>query len=273
MRRAKTRRRGQWLLFDPAADAEDQRAETVAIGMPGAWESGEIGICYRPVVRLADDTIAGVEGVLRWERPDLEVVPHERCVELAEPTGLILPLGEWLLRVATRQGEWWRQRVGFELPMVVGLTPHQISDAALVTRVARVLDDTGLPPEQLQLAVPVSALEIDGAVETLHGLGKLGVQPMLDDFGLGPDDLRIADELRVRTVRVARRLVEWQSRAHATFLAELVPLVGTTGATILVDGIDTAEQAAWWRDAGADLATGSYAGIAGSAGDLVGKLG
>ena len=273
LRRAKNRRRGQWQLFDPAIDVEEQREELVAVGMPGAWESGEIGVCYRPVVRLADETIAGVEGVLRWERPELGVVEHDRCVELAEPTGLILPLGEWLLRVATRQCEWWRQRVGFGLPVVVGLTAHQVSDAALVARVARVLDDTGLPPEQVQLGVPVSALQVDGAVETLHALGKLGVQSMLDDFGLGPDDLRIADELRVRTVRVARRLVEWQTRSHSTFLADLVPLIGATGATIVVDGIDTAEQAAWWRDAGADLATGAYLGIAGAAGDLVDRLG
>lgn len=273
LRRAKNQRRGQWQLFDPAADADEQREQGVAVGMPGAWESGEISVCYRPVMRLADETIAGVEGVLRWERPDLDVLAHNRCLELAEPTGLILPLGEWLLRIATRQGQWWRQRVGFGLPVMVGLTAHQVSDAALVSRVARVLDDTGLPPEQVQLGVPVGALQVDGAVETLHALGKLGVQAMLDDFGLGPDDLRIADELRVRSVRVARRLVEWQTRSHSTFLAELVPLIGATGATIVVDGIDTAEQAAWWRDAGADLGTGSYPGIAGAAGDLVDRLG
>lgn len=272
LRRAKNQRRGQWQLFDPAADAEEQRAQAVAVGMPGAWESGEIGVRYRPVVRLADETIAGVEGLLSWERPGGEVVPHDRCAELAEPTGLILPLGEWLLRVATRQGEWWRQRVGFGLPLVVGLTAHQVSDAAMVARVARVLDDTGLPPEQVQLGVPVGALGVEGAVQTLHALAKLGVQPMLDDFGLGPDDLRIADELRVRTVRVARRLVEWQTRSHSTFLADLVPLIGATGAMIVVDGIDTPEQAAWWRDAGADLATGAYLGVTGEAGDLVERL-
>ncbi len=135
LRRARQLRRGQWQLFDAAADAEEQREQVVAVGMPGAWEGGEIGVCYRPVVRLADETIAAVEGVLRWERPDLEVLPHDRCVELAEPTGLILPLGEWLLRVATRQGQWWRQRIGFGLPLLVGLTAHQVSDAALVTRV------------------------------------------------------------------------------------------------------------------------------------------
>ncbi|WP_328612593.1 diguanylate cyclase [Amycolatopsis sp. NBC_00355] len=268
LRRAKARRRGQWKMFDPVADAADRRAQGLAVGMAGAWENGEIEVRYRPMVRLADGELAGVEARLHWDRPS-EPLAHERCAELAEATGLVLPLGDWALRTASRQGEWWHQRLDFGLPVVAGLTEHQVTDEALGTRVTGLLADSGLPPEQLMIGVPVGALGTSGVVENLTALTGLGVRVLLDEFGMGPDDLRAIEDLPVGVVRVARRLAEWQAWTDSTFLGELVPLVRQVGATLVVDGIDTAGQADWWRDAGADLATGDYFGAADTAGAVV----
>jgi diguanylate cyclase (GGDEF)-like protein/PAS domain S-box-containing protein len=261
LRRAKVRRRGQWKMFDPAADAEDRRAQALAVGMAGAWENGEIAVRYRPVARLADGGLAGVEARLHWDRPG-EPLAHERCAELAEATGLVLSLGDWALRAAGRQGQWWHQRLDFGLPLVAGLTGHQVSDEALGTRVTRLLADTGLPPRQLLLGIPVGVLPVAGAVENLKVLTGLGVRVLLDEFGMGADDLRALEALPVGVVRVSRRLAEWQARSDSSFLGALVPLVRKAGATLIVDGVDTAEQADWWRDAGADQATGDHFGPA-----------
>ncbi|WP_328644888.1 diguanylate cyclase [Amycolatopsis sp. NBC_00348] len=269
LRRAKARRRGQWKMFDPVADAADRRAQGLAVGMAGAWENGEIEVRYRPMVRLADGGLAGVEARLQWDRPGRPPLAHERCAALAEATGLVLPLGDWALRTASRQGEWWHQRLDFGLPVVAGLTEHQVTDEALGTRVTGLLADSGLPPEQLMIGVPVGAVATSGVVENLTALAGLGVRVLLDEFGMGPDDLRAVEDLPVGVVRVARRLAEWQAWTESTFLGELVPLVRQVGATLVVDGIDTAGQADWWRDAGAELATGDYFGTASAPGAVV----
>ncbi|WP_246290875.1 diguanylate cyclase domain-containing protein, partial [Lentzea indica] len=104
LRRAKVRRRGQWEVFHAEQDAEERRDHAVAVKMPGAWENGEITVRYRPIVRLADGQVGGVEAALHWDRPGFEALDHDRCAGLAEATGLILPLGEWLLRVAGGSG-------------------------------------------------------------------------------------------------------------------------------------------------------------------------
>ncbi|WIY05655.1 EAL domain-containing protein [Amycolatopsis mongoliensis] len=272
LRRAKVRRRGQWKMFDREADAADRRTQALAVGMAGGWENGEIGVRYRPLARLADGGVAGFEARLHWDRPDERPLAHERCAELADSTGLVLPLGDWLLRAAGRQGTWWRQRAGSRLPVVAGLTGHQMSDEALGTRVTRMLADTGLPPEQLMLGVPVGALPVPGVLENVTALADRGVRVMLDEFGLGPDDLRAVEDLPVDIVRVDRRLAEWQAWSDSTFLGALVPLVRQAGATLVVDGIHTEDQAGWWSKAGAELGTGDYFGAARPPGELAGTF-
>jgi diguanylate cyclase (GGDEF)-like protein/PAS domain S-box-containing protein len=272
LRRAKVHRRGQWKVFDRDADARDRRTQALAVGMAGAWENGRIDVRYRPLARLADGEAAGFEARLHWDRPDERPLAHESCAELAESTGLVLPLGDWLLRAAGRQGEWWRQRAGSRLPVVAGLTGHQMADDALGTRVTRMLADTGLPPDQLMLGVPVGALPVSGVVENMTALAGLGVRVMLDEFGLGPDDLRAVEALPVDIVRVDRRLAEWQACSDSTFLGALVPLVRQVGATLVVDGIHTEDQASWWGTAGAELGTGDYFGAARPPGELAGSF-
>jgi diguanylate cyclase (GGDEF)-like protein len=258
LRRAKSKGRGQWELFDPNEDPADRATQALAVAMPGAWEQGELTVRYRPVVRLADGGVAGVEAVLHWERPEAPV-PHERCVELADKTGLILPLGEWLLGIAGGQVRWW-QRNGLASPLTVALTAHQARDADLVSRVVQVLDRTRLQADRLVVSVPVDVTRVPEAADNLGVLAEMGVRTALDDFGLGPDDLAAAQDHSVHAIRVAKRLVDHQTRTRADYVAALVPALRATGAVIVVNDISTAEQATWWREAGADLATGPYFG-------------
>jgi diguanylate cyclase (GGDEF)-like protein/PAS domain S-box-containing protein len=258
LRRAKSKGRGQWELFDPNEDSADRAAQALAVTMPGAWEQGDITVRYRPVVRLADGGVAGVEAVLHWAGP-AGPVPHERCVELAERTGLILPLGGWLLGSACDQARWW-QRNGATSPLTVALTAHQARDADLVSRVVQVLDRARLQASKLVLSVPVDVVRVPEVADNLGVLTEMGVRTALDDFGLGPDDLAAAQDHSVHAIRVAGRLVDHQTRTRADYVVALVPALRDIGAVIVVDGISTAEQATWWREAGADLATGPHFG-------------
>lgn len=258
LRRAKAKGRGQWELFDAAQDQADRAVQGLAVDMPGAWEQGEISARYRPVIRLADARVAGVEPVLHWARPN-DPVPHEQCVALAEATGLALPLGEWLLTTAGGQVRWW-QRSGFGGPLTMVLTAHQARDADLVSKVVQALNVTALRADRLVVAVPVGVVGVPEVAENVSVLAEMGVRTALDDFGLGPDDLAAVQDHPVRSVRVARRLVERQSREQSDHVAALMPAVRETGVVIAVDGIRTAAEAAWWHDAGADLATGPHFG-------------
>ncbi|MGW5053622.1 putative bifunctional diguanylate cyclase/phosphodiesterase [Actinokineospora sp. NPDC004072] len=261
LRRAKARRCGQWELFDPNQDRADRTGIALAVDLPGAWEQGEIAVAYRPVVRLADRAVVGVSGVLRWDRAEGPVA-HERCVALAERTGLILPLGEWLVATAAGQVQWW-QRTTPELDLSVALTAHQAFDADLVSRVVRVLESTGLPPDRLTVGMPVDVVSAPEVAENLGVLAEMGVRTALSDFGLGPDDLAAAHDLGVRAVRVAARLADLRSRTKADYVGyvgALLPALRDTGVVVGVDGITTAEQARWWQEAGADVGTGPFFG-------------
>jgi EAL domain-containing protein (putative c-di-GMP-specific phosphodiesterase class I) len=139
-----------------------------------------------------------------------------------------------------------------------------VADRNLLRRVTGVLDEIGLDPRRLRLGVPASALP--EASDVILALKNLGVQTMLDDFTFGPDDLRAVGEFSIGSVRVAGRLLEWQS-------ATLVGLVQRVGVSVVVDGVSTASQAAWWRDAGAELATGDHFGAACPPEDVIARLG
>ncbi|KJK42220.1 histidine kinase [Lentzea aerocolonigenes] len=268
LRRAKVRRRGQWEVFHPAQDVLDRRDHAVAVAMPAAWENGEITVRYRPIVQLANGEVSGVEAALHWDRPDAEVLDHDECAELAESTGLILPLGEWLLRVGAGQSAWWRQRGQFDRSLVVRLTAHQATDADLVSRVVGVLDETGLTVEQLAVSMPASVLLVTDAADNLGTLADMGVHMGLDDFGLGPLDPAAVSDLPVRSVRVARSLVDRRS----PYVTALLPLLSGSGVTVAVDGIRSAEQASWWLAAGADFATGEHFGAAGTPTEFLKRL-
>ncbi|MGI5502783.1 putative bifunctional diguanylate cyclase/phosphodiesterase [Lentzea sp. CA-135723] len=265
LRRAKKGRRGQWELFHAGQDAEERRDDALAVAMPAAWEDGEITVRYRPIVRLASGEVAGVEAELFWDLPS-GPLDHDRCAGLAEQTGLILPLGGWLLKVAGGQAAWWRQRGQFDLPLAVRLTAHQASDADLVSRVVQVLDELGVPSEMLMVSVPGNVLVLPDAVDNLAVLTRMNVLTAIDDFGMGPLDFGLlASDVPVRAVRIARELVA----SRSPYVAALLPLLRERGVRVAVEGIDDAEQAAWWLAAGADFATGDEFGVALDAGEFL----
>ncbi|MGW4211973.1 putative bifunctional diguanylate cyclase/phosphodiesterase [Lentzea sp. NPDC004789] len=261
LRQAKRNRRGQWQLFHTNQDAAERRDAALAVVMPGAWEQGDIGVRYQPVRVLATGDLAGVEAVLHWDLSD-------RPAELADASGIILPMGEWLMRIAAGQSQWWRQRGELDQQFGVRLTHHQATDADLASRVAKVLHDTDMPHGRLTISMPVGVLEVAEALDNMTTLADMGVRITLDDFGLGPRDLAWLSELPVVSVLVPPDL----ARRLDPRSAALIPAVHEHGVRICVNGIDTEAQAKWWNDAGADLAIGACFGGPLDAGEFLKNL-
>lgn len=257
--RAKRNGRTQWAMFDPFEDTRDREGFGLAASLPGAWETGQLSVVRRPLVRLDSERVVGVDALLAWDHPEQGRLPHDRCAELVEQTGIVTPLGNWLLRTACQHSG------SDDLPLHVGLTPNQSSDPDLISQVLGVLDDTGLAPGRLWLGLPASALATAGeAADNLRMLAAAGVESEIQEFSTTSGDLAHLEDLPVRAVRIARWMVRRQAEHDdqdslvALALKEVLAIVHQAGATVVVDGIDTAEQAAWWRRAGADVAQGDF---------------
>ncbi|MGO4428232.1 EAL domain-containing protein, partial [Streptomyces sp. MCAF7] len=180
-------------------------------GLPAALERGEFFIEYQPLVRLADGTVRGAEALVRWLHPKHGVLGPDQFIPLAEDTGLIVPLGRWVLEQAARQARDWQDAdtgagAGEQLRVNVNLSPCQLSHPSLVSDTVAVLEDAGLCPSALCLEVTENDLiDVDeDALRPLRQLADLGVDIAIDDFGTGYSNLSYLRRLPVSTLKLDR---------------------------------------------------------------------
>ncbi|MGH4023703.1 MAG: putative bifunctional diguanylate cyclase/phosphodiesterase [Pseudonocardiaceae bacterium] len=279
LRRLRGKGKRQWALFDADADAAERADLPLAAALPGALESGELQVAYQPVVTLDDGRLVGVEAVLNWPHAQHGVLSHERCIQVAERTGVVYALGEWVLQVAARQAACWqRERTGQVPPVVVNLTMSQAQDPDLVAKVRATLDETGLGPAGLELRMPVAAIRGtsglpvgeggEEAEDNLRVLAELGVRAGLHDFGGGIGALRCLADLPVNVVRVAepvsQQVADDPSRILSQSVHSLVHIVRAAGINVIAYPVDSNEQAACWRWVGANWAVGAACGSPGA---------
>ena len=265
----------QWAIFDADSDTADRAELRLAAGMPGALETGELQVQYRPIAALADGRLAGIEALLTWHHPQLGALSHDRCMQLAERTGVVHAVGHYLLTTAADQTRSWQQQTAARLPpTVINLTHSQAQDLNLVARVKSVLHQTGLRPTALELGMPTSTIHpvhtapvvVTGrhAADNISALANLGVHTALHDFGGDIRELACLTELQVHAVRItpslAQRVADNPSAITTQALRALVPTLRAAGITVIATMVDTKKLAMWWRDIGANYAVGALFG-------------
>ncbi len=272
LHRAKRIGRGQWDRYDPEYDARQRERYQLAAEIPGAWENGEVDVYYQPVCRLDEGRIVALQAVLRWDRANGTVVGHSECLALAEQTGLVVSLGRWIVEQACRvhlDVVRRRQERQQSVPLMrVDLTAQLSQDPDLVGAVRGALSATDLPAEHLQVGVPLAALAggRGDVVDNVGTVADLGTEVVLIGALAGPGYLTYLEDLSVRAVELAPEIVARIARRPgddsvvARAARETIPLVHSTGATVIVPGVDTPEQAQWWRSVGADAACGAHFG-------------
>lgn len=269
LRRAKHTGRGQWDLYDPEHDARQRARSQLAAEIPGAWECGEIDVQYQPVCRLDSGQIVALQALLRWDRADGTVLGHSECLALAERTGLVVSIGGWIVEKAcSAQIQVLHSRADRAPLMRADLTAQLSQDPDLVGVVRGALSATGLRAEQLRVGVPLAALARGrgDVVDNVGVLADLGVEVVLLGAATGPGYMAYLEDLPVGAVEIATELVARIARRPgddsvvARAVRDGIPLVHSVGATVIVPGVDTPEQAQWWRDAGADAAWGAHFG-------------
>ena len=222
----------------------------------GAIARNELLLHYQPQVDVRGGGITGVEALLRWNDPERGLVPPMHFIPLAEDTGLILAIGEWVLREACGQAKRWLDAGYGPLTMAVNLSPRQFRQKNLVQMVAAILAETGLPAECLELEITESSMmhRAEEAVVGLRALHALGVQISLDDFGTGYSSLAYLHRFPVHTLKVDQSFVRdiKSDRDDAAIVSTVITLARQMGLRALAEGVETEAQLAFLRARGCD---------------------
>jgi len=227
-----------------------------------AIERNELSLHYQPKLELATNRLSGVEALLRWNSAELGAVTPARFIPLAEETGLIIPIGKWVLRTACAQLMAW-QRAGLPTVRVaVNLSPRQLSDPNLVADVRAALAETGMPPDLLELEVTESSVmhNIERAVQVLTALKTMGVRLAIDDFGTGYSSLAQLKRFPIDTLKVDRSFIrEIPDDPEDRAIAEAIIAMGRTlSLTVIAEGVETPAQQEFLRAHGCDQMQGFY---------------
>jgi diguanylate cyclase (GGDEF)-like protein len=223
-----------------------------------ALERDELQVVYQPKVELATGHVLGVEALLRWDHPALGAVSPLTFIPIAEESGLITPIGTYVLERACRQAAAWRDE-GLDLTMAVNVSARQMSDPALPGVVARVLAETGLDPHLLCLELTESVMsDVVRATGVLDAVKALGVSISIDDVGTGYSSLAYLKLFPVDELKVDRSFVNdiTTRPEQRTLVAAMVAMAHALGISVVAEGVETAEQASELRALGCEVAQG-----------------
>ncbi|MGW0551137.1 putative bifunctional diguanylate cyclase/phosphodiesterase [Streptomyces altiplanensis] len=267
MYRAKSAGGNRFETADAEADARAITRHGLTNALPAALERGEFFIEYQPLVHLGDGSVHGAEALVRWCHPQHGVLGPDRFIPLAEHTGLIVPLGRWVLEESVRQARFWQKRHsdGGPLRINVNLSPMQLRHPGLVSDTVEVLERAGLEPSALCLEVTESALigADDDLLKPLRRLAEMGVDIALDDFGTGYSNLANLRRLPVSVLKLDRSFTRSMQQHPADtvdlkIVEGIVALAHSLDLDVTVEGVETGAQAAQLRELGCDTAQGWY---------------
>lgn len=223
--------------------AEQGRLETA---LPEALERGQFFLEYQPQLDLRTNTVVGMEALVRWRHPELGIIPPLNFIPLAEETGLIVPIGEWVLRTACVQNKAWQNAGYAPVRVAVNLSARQFRQQILAELVARVLKETRLDPERLELEITESAIINDATntIAQLKTLSENGVKVSLDDFGTGYSSLNYLKNLPVNSVKIDRTFVkDLPTNADDVAIARaIIVMAHRLKLTVVAEGVETHEQ-------------------------------
>jgi diguanylate cyclase (GGDEF)-like protein/PAS domain S-box-containing protein len=255
---AKADGRGRFRLFERDMDADLQARRTLELDLRRALETQQFELFYQPVVAIATRTVCGFEALLRWHHPTRGLVPPDRFIPLAEATGLLVPIGAWVLRQACAEAARWPcgGRVA------VNLSAVQFSGAPLVQTVRAALADSGLDPHRLELEITETAMlqDTEATLATLHDLKALGVTIAMDDFGTGYSSLSYLQRFPFDKVKIDRSFTTHlgDRRESAAIVGAVIDLCQSLEMRTTAEGVETECQFAALARAGCDEAQGFY---------------
>ncbi len=259
LRGAKAGGRGGYRMHQVRAEGSRQSRIKLEHAMRRALVCGRFRLLYQPQVSVADASIVGVEALLRWRDPGLGDVAPEHFLPVAEDSGFILAIGDWVLAQALRQAAIWQQS-GHPMPMSINISPLQFQHPLFVDRVAAALATAGLPGTMLEIEVTEAMLAQDpeAALQRLDALARLGVRLAIDDFGTGYSSVALLGRLPVGKVKLDRSFISGlpADEGDSVVVLALLQMARALGLQTLAVGVETEAQRQFLHDAGCDAYQG-----------------
>jgi diguanylate cyclase (GGDEF)-like protein/PAS domain S-box-containing protein len=259
---AKAGGRGGVCIFEPEMHRSALERLELEAQLRQAVRKSELRLQFQPIVTTASGEIVGFEALVRWLHPRRGLLDPSHFIALAEETGLIVPLGDWVLQHACRQLSWWRRTHGSNLTMSVNMSIRQLQDESLGARVQDALRTNGLPGDSLTLEVAESQLMADPGASTkiLRELKTLGIRVAVDDFGSGYSSLSYLGTLPLDILKIDRSFIVDAAKGSVerSLLEAMIRLSTTLGLTTTAEGVETEAQAKAITKAGCQLAQGYW---------------
>ncbi|WP_337998146.1 sensor domain-containing phosphodiesterase [Oleispirillum naphthae] len=256
---ARTAAEASLRFYEPALGTAALHRKAIRAELRKGLDEGQFRLVYQPKVEIASGRVVGVESLLRWTHPEKGAIPPADFIPVAERSGFIQALGAWVLAESCRQARLWRDE-GIALSMAVNFSASQFLRADVVAEVERVLAETGLPPQHLEIEITESVF-LRGEAEVLQRLRELrafGIGLALDDFGTGYSSLSYLKRLPVSCLKIDQSFVRdmFSSATDTRITAEIIRMAHELGLTVVAEGIEEDRQFAFFRDAGCDIGQG-----------------
>lgn len=259
---AKRQGRNTYRFFTSQMQAQSMRALELENALRRALEREQLSLHYQPQVDASSGKVLGVEALLRWQHPELGAVSPAEFIPIAESSGLILPIGQWVLETAARQLKTWRDKGLLQLIMSVNLSARQFHQPQLPDLVRQVLEQAKIPAQTLELELTESAAmsEVPAVEQTVAELQKLGVRLSIDDFGTGYASLTQLKRLPSYKLKIDQSFVRDMDKGDAdkAMVNAIVRMAQAMGLRITAEGVETQEQLEFLQALGCDEAQGYY---------------
>ena len=260
---SKSRGKGRYEVFEPEMHEEAMERLDLKADLQTALEKGQFVLHYQPVFNLDNGSVALVEALIRWQHPDRGLIAPDRFIPIAEESGAIVPIGDWVLREACKQAGQWSKLDGCqEIGVAVNLSMRQLQDTGLIGSITHALSGSGLANGRLVLEITESmlALDRDRTVSILEQIKTIGVKLAIDDFGTGYSSLSYLRSFAVDSIKIDRSFISelHRSTTSTALIDAIVNLSKALGAYTVAEGIEHKDQAALLRKLGCDRGQGFY---------------
>jgi diguanylate cyclase (GGDEF)-like protein len=260
MYHAKSQGKNNFRFYEQQMNAAALERLSLENDLHRALERQELLLYYQPQRDIRSGKIVGLEALIRWQHPEMGMIPPDEFIPLAEETGLIIPIGEWALATACAQNSSWQAEGIPPIRMAVNISTHQLRQQDLRRSIVRILEETGLPPQYLELELTESIMmqNIDANIKLIHELKDMGLRFTIDDFGTGYSSFIYLKQLPMEAIKIDRSFVRdiTSNADDAAIVTAIIAMSHSLKLRVVAEGVETEGQLALLQEKGCDVLQG-----------------